>query len=151
MDDLPFAEGSLDVIWCEGAIYHIGFEEGLRYFHRFLKPGGTVVASEVSWFREDPPAEIAGFWNDNYPGIDTIPAKVAGMQRAGFTPVAHFVMPEQCWWNYFRPMEAHYETFLEKHNHREEARALIDSFRHEVDLYGRYKDHYGYVFYIGRK
>lgn len=151
MDDLPFEEESLDVIWCEGAIYHIGFEVGLKYFHKFLKPGGIVVASEVSWYKETPPAEIASFWNDNYPGIDTIPVKVAGMQAAGFTPVAHFVMPERCWWNYFWPMEAYYEPFLEKYGHSGPALNLVESFKHEIDLYSRYKEYYGYVFYIGRK
>ena len=151
MDDLPFAPESLDLIWSEGAIYHIGFEEGLRYWRKFLKPGSYVVASEVSWFNDNPPAEIAGFWKDNYPGIDTIPAKVAAMQRAGFVPMAHFVMPEQCWWNYFRPMESHYEPFLEKHGYGQEAIDLVDSFKHEIDLYDRYKSHYGYVFYIGKK
>jgi ubiquinone/menaquinone biosynthesis C-methylase UbiE len=29
MDDLPFADEELDVIWSEGAIYNIGFEKGV--------------------------------------------------------------------------------------------------------------------------
>ncbi len=29
MDALPFANGQLDVIWSEGAIYNIGFEAGI--------------------------------------------------------------------------------------------------------------------------
>lgn len=28
MDNLPFKKESLDLIWCEGAIYNIGFEQG---------------------------------------------------------------------------------------------------------------------------
>lgn len=151
MDDLSFDEESLDLIWSEGAIYHIGFEAGLHYWRKFLKPGGHVVVSEVSWLDGNPPVEIAGFWNDNYPGIDTIPAKVAGMQQAGYTPVAHFVMPEYCWWNYFRPMEAHYDAFLEKYGHSDAAIGLVDSFKHEISLYEKYKNYYGYVFYIGKR
>ena len=30
MDNLPFGEGELDLIWSEGAIYNIGFERGLN-------------------------------------------------------------------------------------------------------------------------
>lgn len=31
MDNLPFEKNSLDIIWSEGAIYHIGYEKGLQY------------------------------------------------------------------------------------------------------------------------
>ena len=30
MRDLDFADGSFDLIWCEGAIYNVGIEAGLR-------------------------------------------------------------------------------------------------------------------------
>ena len=30
MDNLPFSDGELDVIWSEGAIYNIGFERGMN-------------------------------------------------------------------------------------------------------------------------
>jgi ubiquinone/menaquinone biosynthesis C-methylase UbiE len=30
MESLPFAAGSLDAIWSEGAIYNMGFENGVR-------------------------------------------------------------------------------------------------------------------------
>jgi len=48
MEDLPFVEGSLDVIWTEGAIYNMGFAKGVEYFKRFLKPGGILAASEIT-------------------------------------------------------------------------------------------------------
>lgn len=151
MDDLPFAADSLDLIWSEGAISHMGFERGLRYFHRFLKPGGYVAVTEATWFKADPPAEIFDFWQANYPGIDTIPAQVAQMQSAGFMPVAHFAMPEQCWWNYYRPMEACFDVFLRENGHAEAAQSLVDNLKHEQAMYGKYKEYYGYVFHIGRK
>lgn len=48
MDDLPFADEELDVIWPEGAIYDIGFEKGITEWRRFLKAGGLLVASEIT-------------------------------------------------------------------------------------------------------
>ena len=39
MDDLPFEEDSLDMIWSEGAIYNIGFEKGIKLWRKFLKTG----------------------------------------------------------------------------------------------------------------
>lgn len=32
MHNLPFEKNSLDIIWSEGAIYHIGYEKGLQYW-----------------------------------------------------------------------------------------------------------------------
>jgi ubiquinone/menaquinone biosynthesis C-methylase UbiE len=46
METLPFDEQSLDLIWSEGAIYNIGFEQGVRDRRPFLKEGGVLVASE---------------------------------------------------------------------------------------------------------
>jgi hypothetical protein len=40
MDDLPFKEEELDLIWSEGAIYNIGFEKGLREWRKYLKKMG---------------------------------------------------------------------------------------------------------------
>ncbi len=40
MDNLPFQNEELDLIWSEGAIYNIGFERGLNEWRKFLKTGG---------------------------------------------------------------------------------------------------------------
>ena len=59
----------LDLIWCEGAIYNIGFERGLNEWRRFIKPGGYLVVSEASWFTWERPTEIQKFWQVAYPEI----------------------------------------------------------------------------------
>ena len=60
MEALPFEDGSLDAIWSEGAIYNIGFEEGVRSWRRFLKPGGILAASEITWLSATRPQELQG-------------------------------------------------------------------------------------------
>ncbi len=82
MDKLPFQEEQFDLIWSEGAIYNIGFFRGLKEWHKFLKTGAYIAVSEVSWFTENRPIEIDSFWQDAYPEIDTIPNKVAQLQKA---------------------------------------------------------------------
>lgn len=152
MDNLSFEEDSLDLIWSEGAIYNIGFERGLQEWRRFLKPGGYIAVSEASWFTDERPAEIDDFWNREYPEIDTIPNKVAQMQQAGYIPVATFILPETCWTDHFyAPQEKAMEDFLEKHKGNRAAEDLIANQRHEEGLYRKYKEYYGYVFYIGKK
>ncbi|MBN2861658.1 MAG: class I SAM-dependent methyltransferase, partial [Bacteroidales bacterium] len=151
MDKLPFRSNELDLIWSEGAIYNIGFERGLNYWNEFLKPGAYVAVSEVSWFTEEQPEEINKFWLDAYPEIDTIPNKVALMQKAGYIPVAHFILPENCWTeHFFAPQVEAQEIFLRKHKGNRTAVEFIASERHEAQLYSKYKDYYGYVFYIGK-
>ncbi|MBE0642120.1 MAG: class I SAM-dependent methyltransferase, partial [Bacteroidales bacterium] len=97
MEDLPFQKEELDLIWSEGAIYNIGFERGLKEWKDFLKPGGYVAITEACWFTNERPEEIHNFWVDAYPGIDTIPNKLAQLQNAGYIPVATFILPEECW------------------------------------------------------
>jgi SAM-dependent methyltransferase len=152
MDNLPFQNGELDLIWSEGAIYNIGFERGLNEWRKFLKTGGYVAVTEASWFTRERPDEIHDFWMAHYPEIDTIPNKVAQMQKAGYIPVATFILPENCWTdNYFIPQKARQEEFLEKYARNKTVEDFIAFMRREAELYSKYKQYYGYVFYIGRK
>lgn len=152
MDNLPFQDEELDLIWSEGAIYNIGFERGLTEWRRFLKKGGYVAVTEASWFTPERPAEIEQFWLDAYPEIDTIPSKVAIMQKAGYIPVATFILPENCWTEHFyAPQVPAQKLFMEKYADNLNAKRLVENLQHEAQLYARYKDYYGYVFYIGKK
>jgi len=152
MDDLPFDKESLDLIWSEGAIYNIGFKQGLREWRKFLKKDGYLAVTEASWFTEERPQEIQQFWEDAYPKMDTIPRKVMQMQEAGYMPVASFILPENCWTDHFYvPQEKAREKFLEKYRGNKTAEEFIATERQEEQLYARYKAYYGYVFYIGKK
>lgn len=152
MESLPFEKGSLDLIWSEGAIYNIGFERGLIEWREFLKTGGYVAVSEASWFTSDRPNEIHDFWMEHYPEIDTIPNKVAQMQKAGYMPIAAFILPENCWLEHFyAPQAKVQEAFLMKYAGNKTAEDYIAFERYEMGLYNKYKEFYGYVFYIGKK
>lgn len=152
VEPLPFEKESLDLIWSEGAIYNIGFERGLNEWKQYLKKDGYIAVSEASWFTAERPDEIHDFWMAHYTEIDTIPNKVAQMQNAGYVPVATFVLPETCWTeHYFAPCCKIQEAFLEKHQGNKTVEELIAGQRHEMELYYKYKEFYGYVFYIGKK
>lgn len=152
MENLPFNNDELDLIWSEGAIYNIGFERGLHEWRKFLKTGGYIAVSEVSWFTKERPEEIDAFWKDAYPETDTIPNKIAQMQAAGYIPVATFILPENCWTeNYYAPQISVQEAFLKKYAGNHTAEEFIINQRHEAHLYEKYKEYYGYVFFIGKK
>lgn len=152
MDKLSFCLESLDLIWSEGAIYNIGFERGLNEWKGFLKTGGYIAVTEASWFTDQRPQEIEEFWLDAYPGIDTIPNKLAQMQKVGYVPIASFILPDYCWTkNFFEPQNEAQGIFLNKYTGNKFAKDLVDNQNYERVLYDKYKDYYGYVFYIGKK
>jgi len=152
MDDLHFDDESLDLIWSEGAIYNIGFEKGLSEWKKFLKTGAYIAVTEASWFTDERPAEIEEFWMDAYPGIDTIPNKLRQMQESGYIPVASFILPNSCWTDdFYAPQEKAMKDFLKKYSGNKVAEDFIANQSHEITLYNKYKDYYGYVFYIGKK
>jgi ubiquinone/menaquinone biosynthesis C-methylase UbiE len=151
MDRLPFQNEELDLIWSEGAIYNIGFERGLNEWRKYLKTGGYIAVSESSWFTDERPAEINDFWMDAYPEIDTIPNQVAKIHKAGYLPVATFVLPENCWTeHYFNPNATAREIFLNKHAGNKMAEEFVESQCYEEELYARYKEFYGYVFFVAK-
>ena len=89
---------------------------------------------------------------DAYPEIDTIPNKIAQMQKAGYIPIASFILPENCWTEHFyAPQIEAQEIFLKKHAGNQVAEELVANERREALLYNKYKSYYGYVFYIGKK
>jgi ubiquinone/menaquinone biosynthesis C-methylase UbiE len=152
MDELPFADEELDVIWSEGAIYNIGFEKGVSDWRRYLKAGGLLVASEITWITDSRPPELQEHWDAEYPEIDVASAKIRVLETHGYSPVGYFVLPERCWFDqYYRPMQARFEDFLNRNGNSEEARAIVAAEQHEIDLYERYKAHVSYGVYVARK
>jgi ubiquinone/menaquinone biosynthesis C-methylase UbiE len=152
MDDLTLAEASLDLLWSEGAIYIMGFESGIRYWRRFLKPGGVLAVSEISWITEERPKEIEHFWLNAYPEMNTISHKIEQLTSNGYELLGHFTLPENCWLdNYYLPLEKSIQAYLSQHQVEEAARQFIQEQLEEQALYQNNKAYYSYEFYIARK
>ncbi|MBN2785606.1 MAG: methyltransferase domain-containing protein [Pontiellaceae bacterium] len=152
MDDLPFAAAEFDLIWSEGAIYNMGFTAGVAAWKRFLQPGGTLVVSEITWFTAERPPEIQSHWEQEYPEIDVASAKIGILERHGYRPEAYFVLPAHCWLeHYYRPMEQRFAEFLQRHGRSDQARAVVAAEKHEIALYEKYRDFYGYGVYVAKK
>ena len=152
MCNLPFEKASLDVIWSEGAIYNIGFKRGITEWREYLKPYGWLAVSEASWLTDSRPSEIEDFWNEAYPEIDTIATKVQQLKDAGYHDVNTFVLPKECWIdNFYLPQREVQRLFLERYPDNKTAAELVANQRREAELYSRYSDYYGYVFYVARR
>lgn len=152
MDELPFAEESLDAIWSEGAVYNIGFETGVRQWRRLLRPGGVIAVSELTWTSAIRPVELERYWDAQYAEVATASEKLAILERHGFTPLAYGLLPERCWTDeFYTPLWQRLDEFLDRRAHHDTATALVDEIRDEMSWFERYSAHVGYGFYVARR
>lgn len=152
MDALSFQEGELDAIWSEGAIYNMGFEAGITAWRRFLKPGGILAVSELTWLTRDRPAALQAHWDQEYSEVDTAAAKIKILEQQGYSPRGYFVLPEHCWLdNYYRPLQHRFGRFLEVHGHCDATKAIVAAEEKEITLYEQNRAFVSYGYYIAQK
>ncbi|MEZ4859188.1 MAG: class I SAM-dependent methyltransferase [Flavobacteriaceae bacterium] len=152
MDHLPFNKGEFDLIWSEGAVYNIGFENGLKKWSDYLKADGYLAVTEITWITRSRPKEIEEFWKVQYPEIDTASNKIKQIENNGYSLVGYFYLSQDSWLEtYYNPMQARFENFLKRHNNSQLARKVVEDHQNEIDLYLKYKDYYSYGFYLARK
>lgn len=152
MDDLPFAENEFDMIWSEGSIYNMGFEAGVSYWKDFLKTGGYLCVSEMTWLTDSRPKELEEFWIKEYPEVGRASAKITFLENHGFTLAGYFYLGPDSWMRtYYEPMKERFPAFLERHNHSEMAKNVVNEYKKEIEQYRKYRDYYSYGFYIARK
>jgi len=148
MDDLPFPKNHFDLFWSEGAVYIIGFEKGLQYFQQFLKPGGYIAVTEISWFRNDAPDELKEFWQNEYPDIKTVDQNINVIKELGFELVDHFPLPASDWLDEFNnPLQQRIQYFRSQNLKDQESIEILDMTEQEIQLFKKYSDFYGYEFY----
>ena len=152
MAALNFPPQGFDLIWSEGAIYIMGFEHGLRQWRMFLKPGGYLAVTELSWLTATPPKAARSFWADAYPAMQTIDTNLAVIEASGYQLNGHFILPASDWWeDYYNPIAAKLPALMAKYRDQPAARSVIEMEQAEMALFRDYHDAYGYVFYTMRK
>jgi SAM-dependent methyltransferase len=151
MRQMDFPPASFDVVWSEGAIYNLGFENGLKKIWSFVRPGGHVAVSEAVWLKPALPAPVAEFWKQ-YPEIDTIENKLAVIKRLGYKSEGHFVLPQNTWTiDYYDPMEILLAEKSKEWANIPRGLEVIEEARHEIELYREYLDYYGYAFFVMKR
>ena len=151
MRRLDFANRSFDLIWCEGAIFKVGVEAGLRDWRRLLRRNGHVALTEVCWRKPGPPAECAAFWNREYPAIRDTAALLEAIEACGYETVGHFPLPASAWWDdYYRPLQDNVIAFRKRHPDAPDAHELADQCQEEIDIWHAYSEFYGCEFFVLR-
>ena len=151
MRQLDFAHHSFDLIWCEGAIYKVGVEAGLRDWRRLLRRNGHVAFTEVCWRKAEPPAECTAYWNREYPAVFDTAALLEVIEACGYGTVGHFPLPASAWWDeYYRPLQDNVTAFRKRYRDAPDAQELADQVQEEIDMWHAYSEFYGYEFFVLR-
>jgi ubiquinone/menaquinone biosynthesis C-methylase UbiE len=152
MFELDFDKEGFDLIWSEGAVFIIGFEKGLREWKEFLKPGGYLAVTELSWLKENPPEELGKFFDAQYPVMKSIEGNRRLIGACGYTETGCFVLPETAWWDdFYHPLEKRTRMLQEKYTGNKDALVALECVLTEIRMYRDYPEWYGNVFYLMRK
>jgi len=152
MLDMDFAEKSFDIIWSEGALYIMGFQNGLRRCHRLLKDSGYLAVSELVYTAPDPPDAVIEYFGREYPDIKNINENIEMIKKETFSLLSNFTLPESAWLNtYYLPMEKELTRLEKRYRKNKAASAVFKGFRDEIDFYKRYSKFYGYQFFVMEK
>jgi len=145
----PALKGSLDLIWCEGAIYNVGIEKALREWAVFLKPDGVVVFNEPVWLSppEIRPEELTAFWTE-YPDMTDDPGVRAAIKAAEFDLIDTVDLIEADWWDeYYDPLTVNLKKLDEKYAGEPAATPVLENTRTEIAMRRQHAEHYNYRFY----
>ncbi|MCB0731154.1 MAG: methyltransferase domain-containing protein [Ignavibacteriae bacterium] len=152
MFQLNFRDNSFNLIWGEGSIYNLGFEYGINYLKNFIKKNGYLAVSEVCWFKYNPPEIVIDFWKSEYPSIRTIQENVDIINKIGLNVICHFSLPKSDWNdNFYNPLNKRIELLKKKYADDKEKQLMLNQTKHEIDLYTKFSEFYGYEFFIMQK
>lgn len=145
MADLPDL-GPFDMIWCAGALYFLGLEDGLALMSRALGPGGVFAFSEPVYMCATPSDQARAFW-DGYPTRRATDI-LALVEQAGYDILGQRVLADAAWEAYYQPVEARIATLRPEADDR--LSAMLDLCQQEADLWRRVKDETGYLLTVAR-
>jgi ubiquinone/menaquinone biosynthesis C-methylase UbiE len=149
MLNLTYDITTFDLIWSEGAIFIIGFEKGLREWKPLLTEKGYLVVSDLTWLKNNVPAEAKEYLHQFDPNIKTIEENLDIVKKVGYRLVGSFVLPTESWFtNYYDPILAKLPSLKEKYKNDEEKLLHIACREEESEMFRKYSEFYGYVFYV---
>jgi SAM-dependent methyltransferase len=151
MLEMNFKDNSFDIFWSEGALYQMGFQNGLKKCYQLLKNGGYLAVTEGVLLTSHPSAEVKMFWED-YPDVKDVKANITLIQNENYHLLAHFTLPKLAWLdNYYSPMEKRIEELKKKYPNNKTALQVLRNSEKEIETYKANSDDIGYEFFIMQK
>nr|WP_319374297.1 class I SAM-dependent methyltransferase [uncultured Methanobacterium sp.] len=88
---MDFPEESFDIIWAEGSVFVMGFENSIKNWRRFLKSDGFLVIHDDSKDKDN---------------------KLELVKKHGYRLIDEFELSHQVWWDeYYKPLKQLIKTF----------------------------------------
>ncbi|MFX0123349.1 MAG: class I SAM-dependent methyltransferase [Candidatus Hodarchaeota archaeon] len=111
--EIKFPNESFDILWTEGAITNIGFENGLKDWRRLLKSNGFLVVHDDT--------------KDMEKKISLIPS-------CGYKLLSHFTLPEEAWWkDYYKLLENRLNELRLKKKTNPAALKMLQEYQNELE------------------
>ncbi len=150
MDGLDLGSETFDLVWAEGSAFVMGIPEALRAWRSFLKPGGALGFTELTWLADGAPDACREFFAAEYPQMTDEASHLATIEECGYELVGRFTLPESSWWEPFYDPLAERLVGYKAVSDDDETRAMVDMIRSEIEVYRRFSRWYGYVFFLIR-
>jgi SAM-dependent methyltransferase len=139
MLDMDFEANTFDIIWSEGALYFMGFQNGLRRCHQLLKNDGFLAVTEIVYLVNDPPAPLIQYFEKEYPDIKAVKDNLDLIQNERFHLIFNFTLPESSWLDsFYLPMEIELTRLNEKYQGNEIALGIFKEMKNEINLYRKF-------------
>ena len=152
MLDMDFEDNTFDIIWSEGALYFMGFQNGLRRCYQLLKDDGFLAVTEIVYLVNNPPAPLIEYFGKEYPDIKAVKDKIEIIRKERFHLISTFTLPKSSWLDsFYLPMEEELTRLNKKYQGNEIALGIFEEMRNEIDLYKKFSEFYGYEFFIMQK
>jgi ubiquinone/menaquinone biosynthesis C-methylase UbiE len=149
MLDMDFEKNTFDIIWSEGALYFMGFQNGLRRCHQLLKNDGCLAVTEIVYLVNNPPAPLIKYFEKEYPDIKSVKDKNDLIQNERFHILSNFTLPKSSWLEgFYLPMEEELSRLNRKYHGNEIALGIFEEMKNEINLYKKFSDFFGYEFFI---
>jgi len=147
MTELPFKNGSFDLLWAEGSAYIMGVSKALSQWKPLLTDDGILMISDLVWLTDSPNQDAIEFWKSEYPDMQSVSTRVKQMEAAGYEVLNSFALSREAWLNYYEPLKMRLsELELELQG----SQVLVD-INKEIDIYTKYLDEFGYQMFVLRK
>lgn len=131
LKDMDFPDESFHIIWSEGSIYAIGFENGLRQWKRFLKPDGFMVIHDEQ---------------------GNIKEKLDHISKCGYELLRYFILSKETWWKeYFYPLEKLIVKAQVRYSNNLKVLEEIKQAQGELDIFKKYPERNSSVYFIMKR
>jgi len=111
--NMDFPKESFDIIWAEGSVFVIGFENSIKRWYRFLKPDGFLVIHDEN--------------NDKN-------KKLGLIKKHGYSLVGQFEITDKLWLlEYYKPLELLIQKFRHKYPNDSELNNELNKDQIEID------------------